>query len=72
MVNKIPMLKRGRKEIIILSKEGYIESVEDINKHYFLLGLEWHPEDMFDDKYCKKIFDVFVNSSKNFHNKKRL
>ena len=29
-----------------LSKEGYIESVEDINKDYFLLGLEWHPEDM--------------------------
>lgn len=63
-------IKKPNLLISARSNDGVIEAIEDPTKNFFI-GVEWHPEDMFDDKYCKKIFDVFVNSSKSFHNKKR-
>lgn len=29
-----------------ISDDGIIESIEDINNNHFILGIEWHPEDM--------------------------
>lgn len=47
------------------SKDNIIESIEDTNKKFFL-GLEWHPENMYDiDSNSKKIFDYFIKICKN-------
>lgn len=45
-----------------LSEEGYIEAVED-NKKKFVMGLQWHPEIMYDyDLDNKKIFKAFIDA----------
>ena len=37
-----------------------IEAIEDTNKRFFL-GIQWHPENMYDtDIYAKRIFDYFI------------
>ena len=42
------------------SNDNIIESVEDKTKK-FLLGLQWHPENMYDiDHNSRKIFDYFI------------
>ncbi len=46
--------------ISALSDDNIAEAVEDHNKR-FLLGLEWHPENMYDkDLNSRKIFDYFI------------
>ena len=43
-----------------VSCDNVIECVEDDNKR-FLLGVEWHPENMYDkDLNARKIFDYFI------------
>ena len=43
-----------------VSSDGVIESVEN-DKLKFYLGLQWHPESMYDDDInSKKIFDYFI------------
>lgn len=43
-----------------VSNDNVIECVEDNNKK-FLLGVEWHPENMYDkDLNARKIFDYFI------------
>jgi CTP synthase (UTP-ammonia lyase) len=45
--------------------EGNIEAIEFPNKT-FSIGLQWHPEYMFDyDKDTKRLFDYFFNIIKN-------
>lgn len=47
------------------SDDFVIESIED-NKCTFFLGLQWHPENLYDIDICsRKIFDYFVNVCKN-------
>lgn len=43
------------------SSDGYIEALE-IEGKKFILGLQFHPEDMYDDDDIKKIFDSFFKS----------
>lgn len=65
--DKIKVNSRHKSSIInsnlyISSKslDNIAESVEDKNK-LFLLGIQWHPENMYDnDIYSKKIFDYFI------------
>ncbi len=46
--------------ISALSFDNITEAIEDDNK-MFLLGLEWHPENMYDkDLNSRKIFDYFI------------
>jgi len=46
------------------SMDGVIESIEDKTKTLFL-GLEWHPESMFEyDESSKEIFKYFINICK--------
>ncbi len=45
------------------SNDGVIEAIEDPSKKFFL-GVAWHPENMMGNKYCKKIFDDFVDVCK--------
>ncbi len=43
-----------------VSSDNIIEAIED-HKKKFLLGIEWHPENMYDsDLNARKIFDYFV------------
>ena len=58
-------IKNTEYKISSISKDNIIESIED-NKHKFFLGLQWHPENLYDiDSNSKKIFDYFVKMCKN-------
>ena len=54
--------KMNKLVINAVSDDGVIEGVEYPNKK-FIMGLEWHPESLFDD-YSKLIFDSFYKSIK--------
>lgn len=48
-----------------ISKDNVIESIED-PKQKFFLGLQWHPENLYDiDSNSKKIFDYFIKMCHN-------
>lgn len=46
------------------SPDGYIEAINIENKK-FILGVQFHPEDLYDDIYNKKIFDYFFSKCKS-------
>lgn len=46
------------------SEDGLIEAIS-IPNHRFALGVQWHPENMYEyDLHMKKIFDAFINECK--------
>lgn len=45
------------------SEDGIIEAIEYVEKK-FILGIQWHPEMMFDSKIQQKVFEKFVNECK--------
>lgn len=47
-------------QVSSISFDNVIESIE-IKEHKFFLGLQWHPENVYEDENSKKIFDYFVN-----------
>ena len=48
-----------------ISKDNIIETIEDSNQKFYL-GLQWHPENLYDiDPNSKKIFDYFIKICKN-------
>lgn len=48
-----------------ISRDNVIESCED-SKCNFFLGLQWHPENLYDiDSNSKKIFDYFIKICQN-------
>lgn len=48
-----------------ISKDNIIESIED-PKQSFFLGLQWHPENLYQlDSNSKKIFDYFIKVCNN-------
>jgi len=52
-------------QISSTSKDNIIESLE-LENHKFFLGLQWHPENLYDiDVNSKKIFDYFIKICKN-------
>lgn len=40
--------------------DGNVEVVEFSGGHPFTLGVQWHPEMMYDSPYTKKLFDAFI------------
>ena len=49
-----------RLTVSAISYDNVIEAVEDKSKK-FLLGIEWHPENMYDKEInARKIFDYFI------------
>ena len=46
------------------SDDGYIESIEDKSKKFFI-GVQWHPESMIGDSNQNKVFKEFLNSCEN-------
>jgi len=58
-------LKDTNLTISSISSDNIIESIED-DKHKFFLGLQWHPENLYNiDRNSKKIFDYFIKICKN-------
>lgn len=52
--------------VIAKSEDGAIEAIQ-LKTHYFLYGIQWHPEMMSSrgNKKMLKIFEEFINKSKN-------
>lgn len=47
------------------SKDGYIEAIER-NNNRFIVGVQWHPEDMIDyDEKQKNLIKEFISATKN-------
>jgi putative glutamine amidotransferase len=46
-----------------VSRDKVIEALEPRTKN-FLIAVQWHPEKTPDDRYTKKLFKAFVNSSR--------
>lgn len=43
-----------------ISSDGYVESIEEKNKRFFI-GIQWHPETTFEyDIVSQKIFEAFI------------
>ncbi|MBR1376637.1 MAG: gamma-glutamyl-gamma-aminobutyrate hydrolase family protein [Bacilli bacterium] len=51
-------------EVVGRSEDGIIEMVEDKFKKFFV-GVEWHPENMYDSVDAKILFDKFIDSTKD-------
>ena len=43
-----------------MSVDGNVEVVEFSGGHPFTIGVQWHPEMMYDSPYTKKLFDAFI------------
>ena len=43
-----------------MTADGNVEVVEFSGGHPFTLGVQWHPEMMYDSPYTKKLFDAFI------------
>lgn len=48
------------------SKDGVIEAMESA-KHRFVLGVQWHPEELYasGDPFSRRIFEVFIKKCSN-------
>lgn len=47
------------------SEEGIIEAIYNPDKKFFI-GVQWHPEDMYDDfKHSRDIFNEFIEKAKS-------
>ena len=57
----------GIHKVNAYSEDGIIEGIENPNKA-FHLGLQWHPEILYDTN-TDKIFDAFIESSKKIKKK---
>lgn len=48
---------------VAYSNDGVIEAIQKVDKN-FVIGLQWHPEVMIDNKYMLDIFKRFIEESK--------
>lgn len=47
--------------VVALAKDGVVEAIEYKNKDLFILGVQFHPEMMYEtSKFAKNIFNTFV------------
>lgn len=47
---------------VAYSDDGILEAVEDKSKKFFI-GVQWHPESLYNDEFSKKLFDYFINEA---------
>lgn len=55
------VIKNTDLDVVAISNDGYIESIEDKNKKFFI-GVQWHPESMTYDDRQNKLFKYFIDS----------
>lgn len=51
---------------IAVSEDGYTEGIELVNTEQYFLGVQWHPEALFNED-SKKIFENFLKRVYNFY-----
>jgi len=51
-------------KVTALSSDKVIEAVEDCQEDKFMVGIQWHPEEMPEDTKQQEIFKIFINSCK--------
>ncbi len=51
-------------EVTALSEDNVIEAMENCQKDKFIIGVQWHPEELLDDAKQQEIFKTLVNSCK--------
>ena len=63
--HKYTIISTNTAHITAQSEDGIIEAIEFPGKK-FALGVQWHPEDLFEnDENMKKIYKSFIDSAKN-------
>ena len=50
-------------QITAHAPDGGVEALELPDKK-FVLGVQWHPEDMVDDEYMPKLFEAFIEAAR--------
>ncbi len=57
---------KGPMVISAYSDDGVIEAIEDINENHFMVGVQWHPEDLetMDNLYNAFIKEVWIRKKK--------
>jgi len=55
----IKRLGRGLK-VTAHSEDGLVEAVESADAYPFLIAVQWHPEEMIDQREPRKLFEKFV------------
>jgi len=54
------IIKNTKLSVSGISREGYIEAIEDLSKKFFI-GVQWHPESMLDyDDKQNSLFKYFI------------
>jgi putative glutamine amidotransferase len=48
------------------SEDGLVEAVESADAYPFLVGVQWHPEEMVDRPAARKLFEKFVAQCREF------
>ena len=46
-------------DCVAYSEDNVLEAIEDKSKKFFI-GVQWHPESLFNDIYSKRLFDYFI------------
>lgn len=55
-------------DIVARSSDGVIEAIEK-KEHPFCVGIQWHPEDLLQDKSSDELFQAFIETCKKEKNK---
>ncbi len=58
-------IKSSGKGLIVSasSSDGVAEAIE-ITDYPFLVGVQWHPERILEDKYTQRLFNAFIYSAR--------
>ena len=54
--------------VVALSSDNVIEAVEGIQKNKFILGIQWHPEHLFNEVNQQEIFRLFIDNCRKGKN----
>ncbi|RMG85069.1 MAG: gamma-glutamyl-gamma-aminobutyrate hydrolase family protein, partial [Chloroflexi bacterium] len=52
--------------VVAKAPDGVIEAIE-IPERRFAIGVQWHPEDIADDAIQMRLFEAFVEATRNGH-----
>ena len=52
-------------KVVAYAPDGIIEAIESEDKDRFFIGVQWHPEGMWDSEYnYDSLFEAFINASR--------
>jgi putative glutamine amidotransferase len=56
--------------VTALAPDGIVEGLEDPSLPFYI-GVQWHPEDMAEEKSAEKLFGAFIEAARQYARKKR-